>query len=104
MSDLRQQLMWLDDAMEAIELRGEVGPVAELVVAGVAERLAVLDMDPATAAALLDRMRALIHPASEGQPAALDELWTHTRVLRELLACRLARRLLGPELWTHDAA
>ncbi len=104
MNTLRQQLLWLDDAMEAIELRGEVDPIAELIVSGTADRLAAPDMDEGTAAALVTRMRALLRPASEGQPAALDELWTHTRVLRELVACRLARRLLGPELWTPGAA
>jgi hypothetical protein len=95
MTTLRQELMWLDDAMEAIELRGEIGPIAELVLAGVADRLARRELDPSSAAALTDRMRALVPDASSGHPAALDELWTHTRVLREQLACRIGRETMG---------
>jgi hypothetical protein len=95
MTTLRQELMWLDDAMEAIELRGEIGPITELVLAGVADRLARLELDATSAAALTDRMRALVPDASSGYPAALDELWNHTRVLRELLACRIGRETIG---------
>jgi hypothetical protein len=95
MTPFRRTLASLDEAMDAIELHGEVAPVAELVVAGVIQRLARDELDPRTAAAIDGRMRALIHRASQGDIAAADELWAHLRVLRERVACRIGREMVG---------